>query len=105
MFPGDEDTGSMGAWYILNSIGLYPLSPASGDYTLGSPLFGNVSVAVGGGRTLSVVAHAQSPAHTAVAAARWNGVALPGVTVAYKDIMLGGLLEFFMVAPPATAAL
>ncbi|MBQ7901076.1 MAG: GH92 family glycosyl hydrolase [Clostridia bacterium] len=30
-FPGDEDTGSMAAWYILSRIGMYPLCPAD-DY-------------------------------------------------------------------------
>ena len=27
MYPGDEDNGSMGAWFIFNMLGLYPLSP------------------------------------------------------------------------------
>ena len=26
-FPGDEDNGSMGAWYILASLGMYPICP------------------------------------------------------------------------------
>ena len=53
MFPGDEDNGSMGAWYMLNALGLYPLSPASGNYTLGSPVFARVEIPVGGGATLA----------------------------------------------------
>ena len=39
MYPGDEDNGSMGAWFIFNMLGIYPLSPASGYYVVGSPLF------------------------------------------------------------------
>lgn len=27
-FPGDEDNGSMAAWYLLSCIGLYPVCPA-----------------------------------------------------------------------------
>ena len=26
-FPGDEDTGSMAAWFLLSAMGFYPLSP------------------------------------------------------------------------------
>ena len=26
-FPGDEDNGSMAAWYIFASLGMYPLCP------------------------------------------------------------------------------
>ena len=29
-FPGDEDNGSMSAWYILSQIGKYPLCPPDG---------------------------------------------------------------------------
>jgi len=101
MFPGDEDNGSMGAWYILNALGLYPLAPASGQYTLGSPLFANVTIDVGGGRALTIVANGQSPARTAVAAVRLNGVAVAGTDVAYEALMRGGLLEFDMILPPA----
>lgn len=31
-FPGDEDNGSMSAWFILSSIGLYPLVPGEDAY-------------------------------------------------------------------------
>ena len=27
-FPGDEDNGSMGSWYVLSRLGLYPMCPA-----------------------------------------------------------------------------
>jgi putative alpha-1,2-mannosidase len=93
----------VGAWFILNALGLYPLAPASGRYLLGSPLFANVTIDVGGGHTLTIVALSQSPAHTAVAAVRWNGAAVPGVDVAYADLMLGGVLEFDMTTPPTQA--
>ena len=36
MFPGDEDNGEMSAWFALSSIGLYNLSPGSGQYVLGN---------------------------------------------------------------------
>lgn len=29
-YPGDEDNGSMAAWYILVNIGMYPFSPVDG---------------------------------------------------------------------------
>ena len=100
MFPGDEDNGSMGAWFILNSLGLYPLAPASGNYLLGSPLFANVTIDVGNGQMLNIIAKGQSPLNTAVAAVRMNGMPVAGVNVAYADLMRGGVLEFDMVIPP-----
>jgi putative alpha-1,2-mannosidase len=38
-FPGDEDNGSMASWFLLSSIGLYPLCPGTPAYMFTSPLF------------------------------------------------------------------
>ena len=38
-FAGDEDTGSMAAWFVLSALGFYPVCPGKPEYTLGSPLF------------------------------------------------------------------
>jgi putative alpha-1,2-mannosidase len=103
MFPGDEDNGSMGAWYVFNALGLYPLSPSSGNYTLGSPLFARVEIPVSSGATLVISALNQAPANVYVSAATWNGAAIAGVTVAYADLMAGGTLEFTMSATPNAA--
>ena len=40
-FPGDEDNGSMGSWYVLSALGFYPLTPGRAEYVLTSPLFPN----------------------------------------------------------------
>merc|ERR1711959_81646 len=57
MYPGDEDNGSMGAWFIMNMLGLYPLSPASGNYVVGSPMFAKVTIAVpGASAPLTIIA-------------------------------------------------
>jgi predicted alpha-1,2-mannosidase len=101
MFPGDEDNGSMGAWYILNALGLYPLSPASGDYVIGSPLFANVTVTIDGGAPLVITAINQGPDNVYVQGVSWGGGAVSGVAVAYADLMQGGTLEFIMGPAPA----
>ena len=31
-FPGDEDNGSMAAWYILSTIGIYDICPGGNEY-------------------------------------------------------------------------
>lgn len=37
-FPGDEDNGSMAAWYVLSSLGIYPKCPGIPEY-LRLPLY------------------------------------------------------------------
>ncbi len=34
-FPGDEDNGSMSAWYVFSVLGMYPLCPGKGEYVIG----------------------------------------------------------------------
>lgn len=33
-YPGDEDNGTMAAWYIFSSLGFYPVTAASNQYVL-----------------------------------------------------------------------
>ncbi|MEB0263183.1 MULTISPECIES: glycoside hydrolase domain-containing protein [unclassified Mucilaginibacter] len=34
---GNEDVGQMSAWYVLSTLGFYPVNPANGMYVFGSP--------------------------------------------------------------------
>ena len=93
----------MGAWYVMNVLGLYPLSPASGNYILGSPLFANVTMAIDGAAApFTVSAVNQGPANVYVQSVTWNGAPVQGVNIAYADIMQGGVLQFTMGATPAS---
>ena len=38
-YPGDEDNGSLSAWYVWSALGLYPTCPGKASYDLGIPLF------------------------------------------------------------------
>ncbi|MGZ3299036.1 MAG: GH92 family glycosyl hydrolase, partial [Asticcacaulis sp.] len=53
---GNEDCGQMSAWYILSALGFYPVDPVSGVYVFGSPLLPRADIALGNGRTLTIVA-------------------------------------------------
>ena len=37
-YPGDEDNGSMSAWYIFATIGKFPICPGSGNLVETTPL-------------------------------------------------------------------
>lgn len=46
-FPGDEDNGSLSSWYILSSIGLYPLKPVDKEYLYFPSKFKRVELKIG----------------------------------------------------------
>ena len=42
--PGNDDLGTMGAWYVLSSIGLYPLIPGTAGFSLNLPQFKKIKI-------------------------------------------------------------
>ena len=51
-FPGDEDNGEMGAWYVLAALGLFPHCPGDPAYTSTVPLFESATLHGDDGRTI-----------------------------------------------------
>ena len=43
-YPGDEDNGSLSAWYIWSALGFYPTCPGKPSYDLGIPLFDHLRI-------------------------------------------------------------
>ena len=43
-YPGDEDNGTMSAWYIFSCIGRYPLCPGKKEHVRIPPLVKNVRI-------------------------------------------------------------
>lgn len=42
--PGNDDTGTMSAWALMNMMGIYPLCPGRPDYTVVTPVFDQVTI-------------------------------------------------------------
>jgi predicted alpha-1,2-mannosidase len=91
IFAGDEDTGSMAAWYILSSLGFYPLCPGKPEYMLGAPLFPRATVHLPGGKTL-VVENAYKSGRTI--RTTLNGKPLMNATIPHAELIGGGTLRF-----------
>ena len=53
-YPGDEDNGTMSAWYVLSSIGLYQMCPSRPDFTVSLPLFDKILVRLANGKLLTI---------------------------------------------------
>lgn len=42
--PGNDDLGSLSAWYVWTSLGLYPLTPGTPNLAVGAPAFDTVTL-------------------------------------------------------------
>ena len=59
--PGNDDLGTMSAWYVWSAIGLYPQNPSVRDLDIGSPLFREIRLDSPQGLRITVEAPAAAP--------------------------------------------
>ncbi|MBJ6367409.1 GH92 family glycosyl hydrolase [Snuella sedimenti] len=97
---GNEDCGQMSAWYVLSSIGLYPLNPASGAYEIGSPIFEKASINLSEGKTFVIEAENVSDKNIYIQSATLNGEVFNQTSISHKTIKEGGVLHFVMGSKP-----
>ncbi len=92
-FPGDEDNGSMASWYVLSSIGLYPLCPGTTAYMFTSPLFPKIALHLAGGKDFVITTAFNSAGNVYVQRRQLNGADDTRTWINYSDIMQGGELH------------
>ena len=90
-FAGDEDTGSMSAWYVLNALGLFALCPAKPEYVVSAPLFERATVQLSNNKTLMIT---QQGTGEDVSAVSFNGAELRSPTIEHDALIGGGHLLF-----------
>ncbi|HEY8302687.1 MAG TPA: GH92 family glycosyl hydrolase [Jatrophihabitans sp.] len=100
-YPGDEDNGEMSSWYILSSLGLYPLQSGSPNWVIGSPQFPKVVVHRSTG-DLTITAANNSATNVYVQSLAVNGRPHPATWVSTKDLAGNANLSFVMGSSPST---
>lgn len=91
-FCGDEDTGSMGAWYVLSSLGIYSMCPGKPEWILGAPLFERAEIHRPEGKTIKIEARGKAGAY--FNRVTLNGVEVQGPSVGHAELVEGGRLVF-----------
>lgn len=96
---GNEDCGQMSAWYILSSMGFYPVCPGDARYVIGYPLFEKVRLTMGNGKILNISKKGEGDYIQSVSL---NGRDWPYNYLFHHDLMAGGSLEFEMGIEPSS---
>ena len=99
-FPGDEDNGEMSCWYLFSCLGFYPVCIGSGEYTIGSPAFSDITVNYGG-KSLRVIANNNSDENVYIQSAKFNGKPYDSCVFTHEMIKDGGVFEFEMGPAPS----
>ncbi len=97
---GNEDCGQMSAWYVLSSLGFYPVTPGDTIYAIGTPVFQEAVINLENGNEFIIKATNVSPGNYYIQSARLNGEEYNKCYISHQDIMKGGELVFDMGSQP-----
>jgi predicted alpha-1,2-mannosidase len=97
---GNDDCGQISAWYLLSSMGFYPVAPGQTIYAIGSPLFPKATIHLEIGKKFVIKANNVSGENIYIQSARLNDSDYTKSYLKHEDIMNGGELVFEMGATP-----
>lgn len=100
---GDDDCGQMSAWYIFSALGFYPVTPGTGVYAIGTPLYPKATIypdPENRETKFEIIANNVSVRNFYIQSVTLNGVKLAEPFLHHADIIKGGSLIFEMGARP-----
>ncbi|MEI6865330.1 GH92 family glycosyl hydrolase [Flavicella sp.] len=99
-YCGNEDCGQMSAWLVFSSMGMYPINPAQGSYSLTSPLYEEAIIQLENGKQFVISTENQSKSNCYIQSITLNGKAHNKLTIDHKQITEGGELHFVLGPKP-----
>jgi predicted alpha-1,2-mannosidase len=87
--PGNDDGGTLSAWYVFAALGFYPAVPGVGGFAVGSPLFPAVDVHLADGNVLHITSDGAEDQALSV-----DGTPVSEAWLDWSSIAAGASLEF-----------
>ncbi|WP_406674053.1 GH92 family glycosyl hydrolase [Nonomuraea sp. N2-4H] len=98
---GNDDLGTMGAWYVWASMGIYPAIPGRAELILHSPAFEKITVTRSNGKTITINAPGASDTNRYIQAVKVNGKATDRAWL--PEGFTSGRLDFALGSRPDTS--
>ncbi|WP_269685618.1 GH92 family glycosyl hydrolase [Flavobacterium lacustre] len=95
-YCGDEDNGQTSAWYVFSAIGFYPVTPASDQYVIGTPLFKNVTIKLQNGKEISINAPKNNAENKYIKSMKFNGKVNTNNWLSHSELLKGATIDFEM---------
>ncbi|MDE6423500.1 MAG: glycoside hydrolase family 92 protein, partial [Muribaculaceae bacterium] len=95
-YAGNDDCGEMSVWYVFSALGFYPVNPAGGDYSIGTPLFDRAVIHLPSGNDFTITADRKDKNHKShkVKQVKLNGKPVKDWKLPHSSLMEGGSLDF-----------
>ncbi len=97
---GDDDDGTLSAWYVFSAMGFYPVSPGMPYYVIGSPLFPQTKLHLSNGKTFTIEAKNVSKQNKYIQSTSLQGKDWDKPWFSHEDLMKGGTLVLIMGPKP-----
>ena len=91
---GNEDCGQMSSWFVWSALGMYPVTPGSAKYVLGTPRYDSYSWKLSNGNVLEVEVDRASSNAVHVHGLTINGASVDRTWVSHEELMAGGQWRF-----------
>lgn len=99
-YPGDEDQGQTSSWYVLSALGFYSVTPGTGEYVFGSPMFKKITLNLENGNKFIIDANNNSKENVYISEASLNGQPYTRNFITHADLVKGGTLKLNMSNKP-----
>jgi putative alpha-1,2-mannosidase len=99
---GNDDLGTMSAWYVWSALGMYPETPGTAYLALGSPEFPAASIRLASGKAITISAPQAAPDAPYVQNLRLDGRGWPRSYLPPSVLTDGAALDYTLGTAPDT---
>ena len=93
--PGNNDSGGLSSSFIWNTLGIFPAS-GRGEFLIGAPQIDGAEIELSSKKKLVIRVLRESWKQIYVDKVIFNGAEINNFRIPMREIMQGGVLEFFM---------
>jgi predicted alpha-1,2-mannosidase len=98
--PGNDDAGTLSAWYVFAALGLYPAVPTRADLVLSSPVFPHAVIHLNNGKKIVISAPQASSTNKYIHGLIVNGKPTTKAWIPAAMISSGGRLVYQLGSTP-----
>lgn len=96
----DDDEGTMSGWYVLSSMGLYPVVVGDPVFQISSPIFDKITIHLQNGKQFVIETENLSDNNYYIQTAKLNGIEYRKSSIDHIDLLNGGTFHLLLGENP-----
>ena len=100
--PGNDDLGSMSAWYVLSAMGIFPVCPGYPGYALSTPVFRSLTIHPGSNKPFVIKTNRSAAGDSYIKSVSVNGQEYRRLWLPHATMAQGGEIIVETAGQPQT---